>query len=292
VRSEHRILGEEGSLLLAVMIGAAIATIALATASQAWSTVWRRDSEEELIFRAEQYVSAILAYRKEHGGDFPKSLEDLYKPGPRRLRYIRQLYRDPIAEDGKWGLLYLMPTGRGVYDPKAAQRAKGKGGGWGQDWVTAGTTPIADDQAQLGTGNPGTGGMIPGSPPAGMPPIPPPLGDAMGGGLSDEESVSETPLGWPIVGVISRATGDRAENTFMVRKGHDRVDEWQFHVFERAGVEQPTANTSSGQPSPNSGCVGPSYGGKCLGGGPVPDPNMFPKGGSRGGQKGQRTPGG
>jgi type II secretory pathway pseudopilin PulG len=92
---------ESGAILIVFMVTLAVAAIALGAAVQAWSTTWRRENEEELIFRANQYVDGIIAYRKEHGGMFPLKLEELYKPGPRRLRYIRRLYKDPIIPDGK-----------------------------------------------------------------------------------------------------------------------------------------------------------------------------------------------
>ena len=110
--------GEEGAgLLIILMIGVTVSIIALTAAVQSWSVTWRRDSEEELIARGNMYVDAILAYRKDHGGQFPTNLEDLAEQGPRRVRYIRRLYEDPIAPNGKWGLLYLMPGGQGIYDP-------------------------------------------------------------------------------------------------------------------------------------------------------------------------------
>src|SRR5262247_1457915 len=118
--------GESGAILIIMLVAMAITVIALGVAAQAWSKTWRRDNEEELIFRGNQYVDAIIAYRKENGGKFPMNLADLAKPGPRRLRYIRHLYKDPVNPDGKWGLLYLMPGGQGVYDPRAAQKAQDK----------------------------------------------------------------------------------------------------------------------------------------------------------------------
>ena len=277
-RERHR--GESGAILIIFMVVLAVAAIALTAAAQAWSTTWRRDSEEELIFRANQYVLGIIAYRKEHGGQFPLKLEDLKKPGPRRLRYVRKLYRDPIAKDGKWGLLYLMPGGQGVYDPKAAQVAQDKAKKeWGKDWESAGTgtaqqqmpgvTPL--NQNPLGAGVPGTGGMPPGSlapnMSGAMPMIPPPAGMGGDGGLQlsgDEESVSEPPIGWPIVGVISRATGKSASGTFKIYKGHEQVDEWQFHVFDLGEQVQQPGNPM--MPT-GPGSVGPGFGGRGAMGG-------------------------
>jgi hypothetical protein len=271
--TDRRLENEEaGAILIILMVALTVAAIALGASVQAWSKTWRRDNEEELIFRANQYVDAIIAYRKEHGGQFPLSLQDLYKPGPRRLRYIRRLYREPISKDGRWGLLYLMPGGRNVYDPKAAQKAQEKAAKeWGSGWVSAGSDPQAQQaqasgvtaigQDQLGSGVPGTEGMPAGSPPpvaiqGNLPPIP----SEPEGGLTDgQEPVSEPPIGWPIVGVISRATGKAAADTFKIYKGHDHVDEWQFHVFDRGEQVQVPGNPGV---APRPAGLGPGFGNK------------------------------
>ncbi|HYS78673.1 MAG TPA: hypothetical protein VEO94_07525 [Candidatus Dormibacteraeota bacterium] len=293
---------ESGAILIIVMVVMAVAVIALTAAVQAWSTTWRRDNEEELIFRANQYVDAIIAYRKEHGGQFPLNLEDLHKPGPRRFRYIRRLYKEPIAKDHKWGLLYLMPGGQGVYDPKAAQKAQEKAAkDWGSEWQTAGGGPLAQAPGQmagqmpgvtpigqnaLGSGVPGTGGMPAGSLPGSampiqgnLPPIPTedPSAQKVAG---QEERVSEPPIGWPVVGVISRATGKLAQDTYRIYKGHEHVDEWQFHVFDRGETVQPPGTPMPGGGGP--GFVGPGFGNHGLiqgvGGGPKPGRGMGPGG--------------
>jgi len=285
------------------MVALSVAAIALGAAVQAWSTTWRRDNEEELIFRANQYVEGIIAYRREHGGQFPTNLEDLYKPGPRRLRYIRKLYKDPINPDGKWGLLYLMPGGQGVYDPKAAEKAKEKAAkDWGSDWQSAGTGALAQGQAAMpgvtaiaqninGSGVPGTGGMPAGSMPpvtlqGGLPPIP----TAPQGGIDDgKESISEPPIGWPIVGVISRASGKLAQDTYRIYKGHEHVDEWQFHVFDRGEQLQTPGTPLQGGAVPLG--LGPGIGGHYQAGGVV-DPNTRRIGGPLGGPGGGYQPGG
>lgn len=260
--------GESGAILIIFMVALVVAAIALGATVQAWSKTWRRDTEEELIFRGTQYVDAIIAYRKEHGGQFPTRLEDLYKPGPRRLRYIRQLYREPFAKNGRWGLLYLMPGGQGIYDPAAAQKAQDKAAKeFGSKWETAGTGELAQpalpgvtqvDASQAlapsVAGAPGSTGMPPGFQ-GNLPPIP----SEEGGVGEGEEPISEPPIGWPIVGVISRATGKVAQDTFKIYKGHEHVDEWQFHVFDR-GEQIQTPGTPGMAPGPTG--LGPGIGGK------------------------------
>ncbi len=265
--------GEEGALLIILMIGVAISMIALSAAMQSWSTTWRRDSEEELIARGDMYVDAILAYRKDHGGQFPTNLEDLAELGPRRVRYIRRLFKDPIAPDGKWGLLYLMPGGQGIYDPGAAERqAAGGHAAFSAAGNPAGTalppgfTPI--NQNPTGSGVAQTRGTIPGALPVttGLPggglPTPPRAGGFGGSDALDEDAVSEQPLGWPIVGVVSRASGRHAENTYKTYKGHSQVNEWQFHVFDR-GIQLTEEGPAAAVTRPSGGgAVGPGFGGR------------------------------
>ena len=88
----------------------------------------------------------------------------------------------------------------------------------------------------------------------------------------EEERVSEPPIGWPVIGVISRATGKLAEDTFKIYKGHEHVDEWQFHVFDRGETVQ-----MPGTPMPGAGgsrFLGPGFGGngpiQGVGNGPRP----------------------
>jgi hypothetical protein len=87
-----------GFTLVGLLILMALMSIGLLAAEQAWSTVRRREREEELIFRGEQYVSALYYYSKKVG-TYPVDMEQLTKK-PRR--FIRQLYPDPIMEDGEW----------------------------------------------------------------------------------------------------------------------------------------------------------------------------------------------
>jgi hypothetical protein len=255
MRAPRSRTNEEGALLIILMVGVAVTMVGLAVAFQTWSTIWRRDNEEELIFRGKQYVEAIRAYRVEQG-KLPLNLEELMKPGPRQVRYIRKLFKDPMKKNAKWGLLYAVPGGRAIYDPVAAEKSKKSKE---SSWVTAGSdalataaemsggiTPVQDESFGSGVPNPGLGGP-PGQPtnqpPQGMPPgfptggknspkgamampamAPPPMPPA---NEDDEKAVSEPPIGWGIAGVISR-------------------------VIDSGGADPASAETSGGATSPTS----------------------------------------
>ena len=323
----NRRRNEEGALLIILMCGVAVMMIGLAVAFQQWSTIWRRDNEEELIFRGQQYVIALKAYQKEHNRALPTDLEDLMKPGPRQVRYIRKLFRDPMKKGAKWGLLYLMPQGNAIYDPVAAQKGQKEKEKSGSSWTTAGSNSgnmdatggtmgapgvyaITDPNGQMGTlGVPNQGVMLPGGVPSGgnqqqggnqgrmnsirggnfrgvspLPmsgPMPPPRED------SDEKSVSETPIGWPIAGVITRVidmdpalsaesggTKQGEVATFKIYRGKESVEEWQFHVYEQGNdlAQAPVGTLPGGTPAP---FLGPGFGGQGpiggMGGGARPN---------------------
>ena len=91
-----------------------------------------------------------------------------------------------------------------------------------------------------------------------------------------------TPIAWPIVGVISRATGRSAKDTYKIYKGHEQVDAWQFHVFDLGEQLQQPRNPMTGGSAPTS--LGPGFGGKgAMGGisGGGPQPGMWGGGANR-----------
>ncbi|HKQ97755.1 MAG TPA: hypothetical protein VJV75_07770 [Candidatus Polarisedimenticolia bacterium] len=321
---------EAGGLLIVLMVGVTVIFIGLSVAMQSWSVVWRRDSEDELIFRGGQYVLAIVAYQADHSGQYPTDLEILAKEGPRRVRYIRKLFKDPVNPSGQWGLLYLMPGGNAIYDPVAAQRGK-SADGTASDALQSGqggVTPIGDlmgtglgqQQGVVGTAVPGgaggamnsgqTGGQLMGGGQVGAQrgrtgsaaalnqsvglrgaavpglggqgsfsggALPPPKPAT---GTFDEKAPSEPPIGWPIVGVISRADDRISAKTFKIYKGHDKLNEWQFHVFDGSLIPTTPQGLPGGSQAPFS--VGPGFGGKGRGG-------IFGQG-PGGGRGGNNTP--
>ncbi len=96
---------EAGVVFIWVLVGLFVMAIMLMAAVQPASVIMQREREAELRFSGRAYVEAIREYQQEHGGAFPNKLEDLVKEGPKQHRYIRQLYPNPFAPDGKWGLL-------------------------------------------------------------------------------------------------------------------------------------------------------------------------------------------
>ena len=87
------------------MIFATIVMIGLAAGFQLWSNRIQRENEEELIFRGKQYVEALRLYQQRWGKP-PMKLKELMDTGPGKHRCIRQLWKDPITNSDKWGLIF------------------------------------------------------------------------------------------------------------------------------------------------------------------------------------------
>lgn len=117
----------EGYALLLAILAITILTILLLAARSLWETEIRRDLEEELIFRAGQYVDAIVKHIKKNNNQYPENLEILYEKN-----YIRKQYKDPMSDSGTWNVV-MQPSTAGskklfvvapAYVPKMRTQAR------------------------------------------------------------------------------------------------------------------------------------------------------------------------
>jgi type II secretory pathway pseudopilin PulG len=93
--------GRKGYALIALMIAIAVMTVFLLMAMPLWQTTMQREAEEELIFRGHQYVTAIGLYVKNHNNLYAQNFEILHLE-----KFLRQLYKDPFAADGRWDMVF------------------------------------------------------------------------------------------------------------------------------------------------------------------------------------------
>lgn len=121
--------GQRGIAYLAMLLVVAGIGIGLASVGTVWQTASQRDRERELLFVGEEFRKAIQQYYEGSPGSkrYPNSLEDLLQdqryPGVRR--YIRQIYRDPMTGQAKWGLVRAPEGGiMGVYSLAVGTPAK------------------------------------------------------------------------------------------------------------------------------------------------------------------------
>mgnify|MGYP001591194348 FL=1 len=100
-------------LLIAVIVIALAAEVAVQTTTQ----VVKRDREDELLYRGDQYRRAIKSYYEAGIGTkrYPPSLEDLLiDPRFQGKRHIRQLYPDPMDREGKGEWKLIRATDGGI----------------------------------------------------------------------------------------------------------------------------------------------------------------------------------
>jgi type II secretory pathway pseudopilin PulG len=97
--------GRGGYVMILLMIALAVLAVFMLMAVPLWQTEMRREAEEELIFRARQYVNAIGFYVKSHNNLYPQSFEILHLE-----KFLRQLYADPVSADGRWDMVFMDTT--------------------------------------------------------------------------------------------------------------------------------------------------------------------------------------
>jgi len=107
--------GENGFTYPAALLMIIVISASLMVVQKQWSTIVKREKEQELFFRAGQIVAAIDSYYKSSPGStgqYPESLNVLLKDNrfPVTRRHLRKIFSDPMTKQGKWGFVY---DGRG-----------------------------------------------------------------------------------------------------------------------------------------------------------------------------------
>lgn len=176
------------------MVFIACLLIALMVVSPMVFNIMKRERESELIFRGQQYAYAIIQYQR-RTGRFPTRLDDLMKTNPRS---IRQLWKDPMCNCMRWGLIHA-----------------------GQLW------PPPPGASSLGNGAPSTYPQVPTT--YTLPPQPgqfgqPPATYTQPPADQNNPGTEEGSPGLPIIGVHS-LLHQKGLRTF---KGQEYYDYWGF----------------------------------------------------------------
>ena len=107
--------GSRGYTLVALIVGLTVMTILIAAVLPMAQAQSQRDKEAELIFRGFQYAEGIRNFRRRYGR-YPNTLKEMFEMRPRTLR---KLWKDPMTNSDKWGLITaagapVTTTGGGV----------------------------------------------------------------------------------------------------------------------------------------------------------------------------------
>jgi len=205
-------------------------------------TQGRRQKEDELAWRGEQYVRAVRLYYRKFGR-FPRTVEDFSK-NPGNLHFLRKEYKDPMnEEDGTWRYIYVGPGGQliGSLTRKTPLGMIALGGtsapnpfgtpagganpptGPAPAQSSAFGQPLAlnpPQSAQAADASAASQNPDPNADPSALPPAPqaPKQGDA------NSSTNDSTVFGGQIVGVASKVN----RKSIRFYKGYGKYREWEF----------------------------------------------------------------
>ncbi len=234
---------DPGYAMVALLVGLAVMSVMLTVALPVWNTVVKREKEEELVFRGQQYARAIDLFQRKFAGAYPPSIDYLVEQ-----RFLRKKFKDPMTKDGEFQVLY-----QGQRMGSAPGGTSGAGGQFGQGAGSSG-------QGQ-GTGATRLGG-----------------GMVTPGGFNAQQGTSgiggATATSGRIVGVASKST----EKSLRIYNGQTIYNRWQFMYVPsyvnpgagRGGSVRPGSGPGRGGgpgfPGPRGG-PGGRQGGPGVGGG-------------------------
>jgi type II secretory pathway pseudopilin PulG len=208
------------TLLLVVFLVASMIIVAASVAPNVL-TQGRRDKEEEMVWRGQQYQRAIgLYYRK--FGKYPTKVEDLTRQ-TNGVRFLRKAYTDPInKDDGSWRFIYVGPNGQligSLRQTSLLQTALSTPGLTGALISGGGLQPLSPPGATLGATT-GTN-QAPGTGPAGQQTNTATTANPL---ESQPQPLGGTVLGGNIIGVGSKIK----QPSIRVYLGGDTYQQWEF----------------------------------------------------------------
>jgi type II secretory pathway pseudopilin PulG len=195
--------GEAGYNMVMLIMAVTILNIMVAAVLPLMSTDIQRQKEEELVFRGFQYAEAIRIFHARFQR-YPIKLEELLEMKPRS---IRQLWKDPMTKDGKWGLVFL---GGGTTAPPTDPT----GGG-----LNPGDPRKPNDPKKPGDPKGPKNPKDPKKPDDPEGPDP----EGTDGGLNTPKNGEVVATG-PILGVYSKSH----KKSHLILYGHEHYNEWQF----------------------------------------------------------------
>jgi type II secretory pathway pseudopilin PulG len=139
-----------GFAMAGLLITMAIMTIMMSAAVPVWKQIARREKEEELIFRGQQYAHAIGLFQRKFANAMPPNVNVLVEQ-----RFLRKKYKDPITNDD----FALLTMGQAAAGNASAPGAAARGTGPGQvQQISMTATPSAGRSGTPAAGATGSSG--------------------------------------------------------------------------------------------------------------------------------------
>lgn len=227
--------GDAGYAMAAMLVAIGLLSVLMMAAMPAWRHMVQREKEEELIFRGQQYARSIGLFQRKYAAAYPPDVDTLV-----RQKFLRKKYRDPMAPDGEFQVLYQsslgQPVAPGQQQPGPVGRQRGRiRGSQEEPSSTAPSSAFANRPAAGLSGTVGPRGGV--------------------------------------IGVASKSTAE----SIRVYNGRNRYNEWQFvYTPSMFGPGQPRPGMRPGDNRP--GAVRPGFG-RPGGGATRPSPRQQQPGG-------------
>ena len=220
----HRHL-ERGYAMAALLVGLSIMAVLMSAALPVWSRQMKREREEELIWRGNQYARAVGLFQRKFANTFPPTIDILVEQ-----RFLRKKYKDPITNDD----FMPIPAGGGVPGQIGApgQGSPAQGGAAGQRGGQAGPAGRGISAGAM----PGQGLTVQQQAPPG----------AEGGVFTGQGQARPGQPAIGIQGVVSKSK----ESSIKVYNGRTKYNEWAFVYMATAQRIAPGAGFpgAGGQP--------------------------------------------
>jgi type II secretory pathway pseudopilin PulG len=207
------------TLLLAVFLVATM-IIAAAVATPNILTEGRRQKEDDLVWRGNQYERAIGLYYKKFGR-FPTKIEDLTNQ-TNGVRFLRRAYKDPMnKEDGSWRFIYVGPNGQLIGSNTQTSLLQGAVTGAGLTGMQGVSGPIGGMMGQL------TNNAQNAQPGSGAPGVP--VSTAASSSSSGSSFGQPQPLGGAVIGGNIIGVGSKVDRSSLrVYLGASNYKNWEF----------------------------------------------------------------
>jgi type II secretory pathway pseudopilin PulG len=254
--------------MAALLVAMSVTAVLLTAAMPVWKQMARREKEDELIFRGQQYARALRLFSAKYANAGPPNLDVLVEQ-----RFLRKKYKDPITNDDFQPILAGQAVPGASTNPQRGGAPAPGNRGMGPTGPGAGsptgpggsTSPFAVRDIGASTAGSQQGSASPAQPGA---------SPAAGRGVS--------PIGTPgagsvggIIGVVSKSK----DKSLRLYNGRNHYNEWAF-------INTPQTQTP--------GAIAPGVPGQRgapgqRGGPGQPTPSPFGTPGPFGGQRGRGT---
>jgi type II secretory pathway pseudopilin PulG len=91
--------------MAALLVGLSVMAVFMSAALPVWSQQMKREREEELIWRGNQYARAVGLFQRKFANAFPPTIDILVEQ-----RFLRKKYKDPMTNDD----FQPIPAGGGI----------------------------------------------------------------------------------------------------------------------------------------------------------------------------------